>query len=54
VKGAARCKPYIFSTSNCIFNGMPTESYRIMLNQYQRCADQHLEKKQLDSENQEK
>jgi len=29
-------KPYIFSTSNCIFNGMPTDSYRIMLDEYQR------------------
>jgi hypothetical protein len=29
-------KPYIFSTSNCIFNGMPTESYRIMLDEYQQ------------------
>lgn len=29
-------KPYIFSTSNCIFNGMPDESYRIMLDEYER------------------
>lgn len=29
-------KPYIFSTSNCIFNGMPVESYRIMLDEYNR------------------
>jgi uroporphyrinogen decarboxylase len=29
-------KPYIFSTSNCIFPGMPIESYRIMLDEYQR------------------
>ena len=29
-------KPYIFSTSNCIFNGMPPESYRIMFDEYQR------------------
>jgi len=29
-------KPYIFSTSNCIFKGMPPESYRIMLDEYQR------------------
>jgi len=28
--------PYIFSTSNCIFNGMPPESYRIMLDEYKR------------------
>ena len=27
-------KPYIFSTSNCIFKGMPPESYRIMLDEY--------------------
>ncbi len=27
---------YIFSTSNCIFKGMPPESYRIMLDEYQR------------------
>ena len=27
-------KPYIFSTSNCIFNGMPPESYRTMLDEY--------------------
>ena len=27
-------KPYIFSTSNCIFNGMPVDSYRIMLDEY--------------------
>ena len=29
-------KPYIFSTSNCIFNGMPPASYRIMLDEYRR------------------
>jgi uroporphyrinogen decarboxylase len=29
-------KPYIFSTSNCIFQGMPAESYRIMLDEYHR------------------
>lgn len=29
-------KPYIFSTSNCIFKGMPSESYRIMFDEYQR------------------
>jgi uroporphyrinogen decarboxylase len=29
-------KPYIFSTSNCIFKGMPPQSYRIMLDEYQR------------------
>lgn len=31
--------PYIFSTSNCIFSGMPPESYRIMLNEYKRIID---------------
>ena len=29
-------KPYIFSTSNCIFNGMPPESYRLMLAEYRQ------------------
>ncbi len=29
-------KRYIFSTSNCIFAGMPPESYRIMLDEYRR------------------
>lgn len=32
-------KRYIFSTSNCIFAGMPPESYRIMLDEYHRCMD---------------
>ena len=32
-------KPYIFSTSNCIFNGMPPESYRIMLDEYRRLCE---------------
>ena len=27
---------YIFSTSNCIFNGMPLESYRIMLDEFKK------------------
>lgn len=27
---------YIFSTSNCIFDGMPIESYRIMLDEYRQ------------------
>jgi hypothetical protein len=31
--------PYIFSTSNCIFHGMPAESYRIMLDEYRRLCD---------------
>jgi len=29
-------KRYIFSTSNCIFRGMPPESYRMMLDEYSR------------------
>lgn len=29
-------KRYIFSTSNCIYPGMPPESYRIMLDEYHR------------------
>jgi len=29
-------KPYIFSTSNCIFAGMPPESYRVMYDEYRR------------------
>ncbi len=27
-------KPYIFSTSNCIFDGMPVGSYKVMLDEY--------------------
>lgn len=29
---------YIFSTSNCIFNGMPLQSYHIMLDEYEKRA----------------
>ena len=29
-------KPYILSTSNCVFNGMPPESYYIMLDEYRK------------------
>jgi uroporphyrinogen decarboxylase len=29
-------KPYIFSTSNCIFEGMPNKSYDIMLDEYNK------------------
>lgn len=29
---------YIFSTSNCIFNGMPLESYHIMIDEYDKWA----------------
>ncbi len=32
--GAGR--PYIFSTSNCIYEGMPAESYKIMFDEYRR------------------
>lgn len=31
-------KPYIFSTSNCIFKGMPVESYRIMVDEYRHIS----------------
>ncbi|MHB0998305.1 MAG: uroporphyrinogen decarboxylase family protein [Armatimonadota bacterium] len=31
-------KRYIFSTSNCIFAGMPLESYKIMLDEYKNCC----------------
>ncbi len=31
-------KRYIFSTSNCIFDGMPPESYRMMLAEYRKAA----------------
>lgn len=30
-------KRYIFSSSNCIFAGMPLESYHIMLDEYRNC-----------------
>jgi uroporphyrinogen decarboxylase len=30
---------YIFSTSNCIFPGMPEESYRIMLDEYRKILE---------------
>ena len=33
-------KRYVFSTSNCIFAGMPPESYRVMLDEYRRCIQQ--------------
>jgi uroporphyrinogen decarboxylase len=32
-------KRYIFSTSNCVFPGMPPKSYEIMLDEYQRIVD---------------
>lgn len=32
---------YIFSTSNCIFDGMPLESYHIMLEEYEKLAYYH-------------
>ena len=34
-------KRYIFSTSNCIFHGMPPESYRIMLDEYRKICTAH-------------
>ncbi len=30
-------KRYIFSASNVIYDGMPTESYRIMRDEYRNC-----------------
>lgn len=38
-------KSYIFSTSNCIFHGMPTESYRIMLDEYSRLCQEVVSNK---------
>jgi uroporphyrinogen decarboxylase len=32
-------KPYIFSTSNCVFAGMPVESYQIMLDEYRSLCE---------------
>jgi uroporphyrinogen decarboxylase len=29
---------YIFSSSNCIFKGLPLESYHVMLDEYNRLA----------------
>jgi uroporphyrinogen decarboxylase len=29
-------KRYVFSTSNCIFDGMPPQSYQVMLDEYRR------------------
>lgn len=37
-------KPYIFSTSNCIFKGMPPDSYKIMLHEYNRILNECSEK----------
>lgn len=34
-------KRYIFSTSNCIFAGMPPRSYEIMLDEYRRLCRPH-------------
>lgn len=36
---------YIFSTSNCIFGGMPPESYRVMLDEYRQCIRSHLDRR---------
>ncbi len=33
-------KKFIFSTSNCIFEGMPPQSYEIMLNEYNKLIKQ--------------
>jgi len=33
-------KRYIFSTSNCVYDGMPPESYRAMLREYREASDQ--------------
>jgi len=30
-------KRYIFSTSNCIYPGMPPENYRLMVDEYRQC-----------------
>jgi uroporphyrinogen decarboxylase len=46
IRGAVRdCVPiakpggrYIFSSSNCIFTGLPLESYHVMLDEYERLA----------------
>jgi len=35
-------KKYIFSTSNCIFAGMPPENYRIMLDEYRSCCEKKI------------
>ncbi len=35
-------KAYIFSTSNCIFHGMPPQSYKIMLDEYNRIVDEGI------------
>lgn len=35
-------KPYVFSTSNCIFHGMPPESYHIMYKEYRRIIDARI------------
>ncbi|MBT3273716.1 MAG: hypothetical protein HN368_11205 [Spirochaetales bacterium] len=39
-------KRYIFSTSNCIFGGMPVESYNIMLDEYRRIVADTIKKKE--------
>ena len=36
-------KRYVLSTSNCIFHGMPPESYRIMLDEYHRLTSARVE-----------
>jgi uroporphyrinogen decarboxylase len=42
-------KRYIFSTSNCIFNGMPPESYQIMLDEYRKLSKSWIERSAQDT-----
>lgn len=39
-------KRYIFSSSNCIFDGMPLESYHVMLDEYHRLCREAAQNKQ--------
>lgn len=41
-------KRYIFSTSNCIYPGMPPQSYKIMLDEYHKLADNQTSNKHSD------
>lgn len=36
---------YIFSSSNCIFNGMPLRSYQIMLDEYAHCCQEYVDRR---------
>lgn len=40
-------KKYIFSTSNCIFKSMPTQSYEIMLDEYHKLCATAMEKQKI-------